>query len=199
MKQQSNRRVLAFVLVAALAAAALGAGVPGAAANPPAPTAQPAQRVTVTNTPLPVEGAVTVANTDPLTVQATDTEVIIDEYKDLDFDYHESIYTFGTHDLSAYKSIRIMVVGDCVFEAPYNCAQSTHKVHLEMRALMGHPNTPHDTDHPNWQYWRPFYWLENVPVGTIGTDTVDLPGGVVEFRVHYPRGPVHLVVLGSRS
>lgn len=194
MQHVLNRRSLVFTLVGVLVAALIGV-MPIADAQP---ANAPAQNVTVTNTPLPVQGAVTVANTTPLTVHGSDTEVIIDEFKDLDLSYSPYVYTFGVHDLSAYKQIRIMVVGDCVFEPPYNCADNPHdKVDLEVRALIGHPDSQH-TIH-NWQLWRAFHWMTDLDKGMLGTDTLDIPGGLVEFRVHYYSGPVHLRVLGRRN
>lgn len=172
--------VVAGGLVAVLAAA----DTPVAAAPPQQPpqSAQPAQPVEVMNL----------------------SEVIIDEYKDIDPSYDPYIYDFGRHDLSAYDEITIYLVGDCVFAAPYDCAATeklTRKASVEVRMEMGHPNTIHDADDPNRREWRTIHWGPTAPTfGPIATETLEMSyPGLVEFRVHWDRGPVHLIVVGRRS
>lgn len=140
--------------------------------------------------------------TPPVTATSGDVnEVIIDQHKGIATGDDPYIVNFGVHDLTAYKQIRIFVVGDCDFDPPYNCAADhqhlTDTVDLELRAQMGDPRFIVSTT----PLWRSIHWMigSDGDKGVPKTETLDMIGGMVEFRVHYFSGPVHLRVLGRRN
>ena len=191
----AKTRVWSVMAVALTGALVLGASMAPAIGQV---RTQPSQPVKVTNTTaelIPVMGK---------------TDVILDEFRDLDDPVKEGcgvsenelkfINCFGTYDLSPYEEITIYLVGDCVFESPYDCAEPGHltdTVDLELRTTMGHPDSAHtDTD---WSIRRPFHWMTGAEKGWIEVETLkqQFPDDV-QFRVHYFSGPVHLRVLGRR-
>lgn len=185
-----RRKVLTIAVVGVVAAfLAISSTVPAAGqAGPPAAATQP---VKVMNTAA-----------EPVLGRSVDVnQVIIDEFKDIDPEYDGGSFdfNFGRHDLSAYDEITIYWVGDCVYEPPYKCGDKPGRPILFVKQRMGHPNTIHDADHPNWSLWRPVY-INHVQKGEVGVETLENSfHGEVEFVVHYSAGPVHLKVIGRRN